>query len=74
MIVVSRLLSVSTTCYSLDLIPFTTLWGLALWGLIVVAVVFGFLYMYKNLDKIEAFISKYFGERKINQTEKHNKK
>ena len=74
MIVVSRLLSVSTTCYSLELIPFTTLWGLAIWALIVVAVVFGFLYMYKNLDKIEAFIGKYFGERKINQSEKHNKK
>lgn len=58
MILISRLFSVSTTCYSLDLIPFNTLWGLAVWGVIVIVVVVGFLWLYKNLDKIQAFITK----------------
>lgn len=59
MICISRILSVSTTCYSLDLIPFNTLWGLAIWAVIVIAVVTVFLYLYRNLDKVQAFLQRF---------------
>lgn len=59
MICISRILSVSTTCYSLDLIPFNTLWGLAIWAAIVIVVVAVFLYLYRNLDKVQAFLKKF---------------
>ncbi len=53
MIVVSRIVSISTTCYSIDLIPFNTWWGLLIWGILFATIIIAFVLIYKNLDKIQ---------------------
>jgi len=60
MIVVSRVLAVSTTCYSIDLIPFNTTWGLIVWGVLLALIVLAFVLIYKNMDKIDGWLSKRF--------------
>lgn len=60
MIVISRILAVTTTCYSIDLIPLNTWWGLTVWGVIFLVLIVGFIAIYKNLDKIQAGLSKRF--------------
>lgn len=60
MIVVSRILQISVTCYSIDLIPFTTWWGLLIWIIFFATLMLGFLIVYKNIDKIQAWISNRF--------------
>ena len=60
MIVISRILAVTTTCYSIDLIPLNTWWGLTVWGVIFLVLIVGFIVIYKNLDKIQAGLSKRF--------------
>ena len=64
MIVVSRILQISVTCYSIDLIPFTTWWGLLIWVLFFALLMLGFVIVYKNIDRIQAWISKRFHKNK----------
>ena len=64
MIVVSRILQISVTCYSIDLIPFTTWWGLLIWIVFFAILLVGFLIVYKNIDGIQAWISKRFKKNK----------
>ncbi len=70
MIVLSRILAVSTTCYSIDLIPFDTTWGLIAWGVIFALIVAAFILIYKNMDRIDAFLSRHF---KVFQKKKNRK-
>jgi H+/Cl- antiporter ClcA len=67
MIVVCRLVNLSGTTFSIELIPFTTWWGILLW--IVLGVIFGliFLLLYKNTDKISAWAKKKFSKNKNNE-------
>ena len=58
MIVFSRLLAISTTCYSVDLIPFNTWWGLTIWAVLFIGVTIAFLIIYKNLNRIQAALKK----------------
>ena len=58
MIVITRAISVLTTSYSLDLIPFNTWWGLLIWGVIIAAIIVTFWLVCKFSDKIDAFIKK----------------
>ena len=60
MILIARILAVSATCYSFDFIPFNTWWGLLIWGVIIAAIVTAFVLIYKNLDKIQNWLSKRF--------------
>lgn len=60
MIVVSRILAIGTTCYSLDFIPLNTWWGLLIWGVLIAVFAVVFVLVYKNMDKIHAFLSKRF--------------
>ena len=53
MIVLSRIVSVSTTCYSINFIPFNTWWGLLIWGVLFALIIVSFIWIYKNLDKIQ---------------------
>lgn len=53
MIVLSRIVSVSTTCYSINFIPFNTWWGLLIWGVLFALIIASFIWIYKNLDKIQ---------------------
>ena len=66
MIMIARAISVSTTCFSIDLIPFNTWWGLLCWGLIAVVVVVAFVLLYKYQDKIQS----YFKNRRKRKTHK----
>jgi uncharacterized membrane protein YdjX (TVP38/TMEM64 family) len=60
MILISRLISISTTCYSVDIIPFNTWWGLLVWGILIVAIVMTFILIYKNMDAIQVKLGKRF--------------
>ncbi|MBO5926439.1 MAG: TVP38/TMEM64 family protein [Clostridia bacterium] len=58
MIIICRLISVSTTAYSINgsIIPYTTWWGISLWVVILLLTVCLTLQIYKNGDKIEKHI------------------
>lgn len=60
MITITRAISVLTTSYSLDLIPFNTWWGLLIWGILFAAIVAVFWLVCKYSDKIDGFIKKKF--------------
>lgn len=56
MITITRAISVVSTAYLFELIPFTTWWGLLIWGVIVALVVLVFWLVLKYSDKIDRFI------------------
>ena len=68
MIVITRAISVVTTSYSLQLIPFNTWWGILIWIILAALVVASFYLVCKYSDKIDAFIkSKFKLKRKKNK-------
>ncbi|MGN0812715.1 MAG: TVP38/TMEM64 family protein [Candidatus Coproplasma sp.] len=69
MITVTRLISVTITSYSLQLIPFTTWWGILIWLIIAFLVGFSFWYVCKYSDKIDKFI-----KGKFKPEQKHAKR
>lgn len=75
MIVLARLLALSTTCYSVDFIPFNTWWGLLIWGVIAALFVVLFVLIYKNLDKIQSRLTKHFRKwkRKRKKTDENDR-
>lgn len=64
-ILLSRALALSATCFSVDFIPFNTWWGIALWCVFAAVLTVVFVLIYKNIDKIQ---------QKINQIKRKNKK
>lgn len=56
MIVITRAISVFTTAYSVDLIPFNTWWGILVWVLIAAAVAAAFWLICRYSDRIDGFI------------------
>lgn len=50
---ISRMVAIASTCYSVNWIPFTTWWGLLLWGMIIVFIIFACVYVYRNMDKLQ---------------------
>lgn len=69
MITITRLISVTLTSYSLQLIPFNTWWGILIWLAIAVSVGFLFWYVCKYSDRIDRFIkSKFKSEQKGNKS------
>lgn len=67
MIVITRAISVLTTSYSLDLIPFTTWWGILIWVIIAALVGLSFWLVCKYSDKIDGFIKSKFHRKKNNK-------
>ena len=63
MILIARILAVGTTCYSINLIPFNTWWGITIWAVFLGLIVGAFVYIYKHLDEIQIKIKKLFKER-----------
>ncbi len=63
-ILFSRILAISATCYSIDFIPFNTWWGLTLWLLFFIAIILAFVLLYKNMDKIQQALKKWQNKRK----------
>ena len=60
MILIARIIGISTTCYSINLIPFTTWWGIAIWVLLGIAIIVGFIFINKNMEKIQRIIKNFF--------------
>ena len=58
MILFARLIGIAGTCYSFDLIPWTTWWGLTLWGIILAIVVLSFFLIYKYMDEIQTIFKR----------------
>lgn len=56
MIVITRLISVVTTAYSIGFIPFNTWWGILIWIVIAALIVAAFYLVLKFSDKIDSFI------------------
>ncbi len=71
-ILVSRVLAIFTTSYSVSLIPFNTWWGILTWVIFGIAVVILFVFLYKKSDAIlNWFARKFHRETKIEEkTEK----
>ena len=60
MIVVSRVLAITATCYSINFIPFNTWWGITIWCALIASIVVAFIYIHRNFDKIQNVLSKRF--------------
>ncbi len=60
---ISRLLVITGTCYSFEFIPLNTWWGLLLWAVFIAAIITVFVLVYRNMDKIQAWV-KEWKERK----------
>lgn len=56
MIIITRAISVVTTSFSLDLIPFNTWWGILIWLTIFALIGIAFWLVCKYSDKIDKFI------------------
>ena len=54
MITICRAIGIAGTCYSVDLIPFNTWWGISIWIALALITILAFVLIYKNLDKIQA--------------------
>ncbi len=59
-ILISRVLAIFATSYSITLIPFNTWWGLLIWGVLGVCVVVLFVFLYKKSDAILGWFEKKF--------------
>lgn len=66
MIIISRLLGIAATCYSVNFIPFNTWWGITVWGIILVGLIVGFTLLYKNFNRIQLWITEKFSIHKEN--------
>lgn len=60
MIVLSRLVGIAGTCYSVNFIPFNTWWGILIWALLIAFIVGAFVLLYKNMDAINNWFNKKF--------------
>ncbi len=72
MILICRLVNLTGTTYSIDFIPFTTWWGIALWIILGIAFSLVFLCIYKNTDKLEAFLKKTFSKKDVSNSKNNN--
>lgn len=59
-ILISRVLAIFTTSYSVSLIPFNTWWGILIWIFLIAAVIVLFIFLYKKADAIQDWILKKF--------------
>ncbi len=67
----SRFIGIAATCYSINLIPFNTWWGITVWVLFAVIVTFAFIYAYKNMERIQKFFRNKKVKRRKNFSRKH---
>ena len=63
MIAVARVLGVAGTCYSFNFIPFDTWWGLMIWGVLIGGMILAFIFVSKNMDKIQDSLKKWKTKR-----------
>lgn len=60
MITVTRAISIFSTAYSFELIPFTTWWGILIWGVLLALVVLAFYLVCRYYEKIDNFLKTKF--------------
>lgn len=60
MIIITRALSVFSTAYSFDLIPFNTWWGILIWAILIALIILAFYLVCKYSDQIDKFIKTKF--------------
>ncbi len=53
MMSISRILAITSTCYSVNFIPFNTWWGILLWGIILGGIIITAVFVYRNIDGIQ---------------------
>ena len=63
MITLTRIISIFATCFSVDFIPLNTWWGITLWAVFFAAVILAFVLLYKNMDRVQAWLK---GKRRSN--------
>ena len=66
----SRLVAITSTCYSFNFIPFNTWWGISIWGLIIFFIVFSCVYVYRNMDELQKRIKKMRQKKPCNREKK----
>ncbi|MBR7186597.1 MAG: TVP38/TMEM64 family protein [Clostridia bacterium] len=59
-ILISRILAIFVTSYSITLIPFNTWWGLLIWAILLALVIALFILLYKKSDAILGWFEKKF--------------
>ncbi len=70
-ILISRILAIFTTSYSIALIPFNTWWGILIWSILLVLVVILFVVLYKKSDAILGwFERKFHRETRVREKQK----
>ena len=57
-IFIARVLGITGTCYSIDFIPFTTWWGIAIWACFFLIIVLAFVIAYKKMDVIQKWLKR----------------
>lgn len=62
-IIISRALALSATCFSVDFIPFNTWWGITFWAFFAAILTVVFIAIYKNMDKIQQKLNLYKRKR-----------
>ena len=72
MITICRSLGIAGTCYSFDLIPFTTWWGILIWCGFALLTILAFVFLYRNFEKIQAKI-RAFRRKRDDDCEKKGK-
>ena len=59
MMIISRILAISSTCYSIDFIPINTWWGATLWIVFLIGVILISVWIYKNMDRVQAKLKRF---------------
>ena len=57
-IILTRLIGIFATCYTVTFIPFNTWWGILLWAVIILAVILSALFVYKYMDRLQIFLKR----------------
>ena len=71
-ILISRVLAIFTTSYTVALIPLDKWWGWLIWGILLAAVVVLFIFLYKKSDAILAWFERKF--RRVTRVKEKPKK
>lgn len=70
-ILISRVLAIFTTSYSITIIPFNTWWGILIWAILFALIICLFIILYKKSDQILGwFERKFHRETRIEQKSK----
>ncbi len=71
-ILISRVLAIFTTSYSITLIPFDTWWGILIWVVLIALIAVLFVFLYKKSDAILGWFDRKF-HREVRIKEKKKK-